>query len=85
MINVLGGFNCIGMWEVLKEIKVLCLMGGVDIDFLDVIFMLFNVMIKVLCVMGGIDIKVFENVNVVIKVFCFMGGLDNKVLFIVNR
>ena len=37
MINVLGGSNRTGMWEVPKEIKVLCLMGGADIDFSDAI------------------------------------------------
>ena len=84
MINVLGGSNRTGMWEVPKEIKVLCLMGGADIDFSDAIFTSSNVTIKALCVMGGIDIKVPENVNVVTKAFCFMGGLDNKAPSIAN-
>ncbi|MGS2720819.1 DUF1707 domain-containing protein [Paraglaciecola aestuariivivens] len=85
IINVLGGSNRSGQWVVPKEIRVLTVLGGADIDFTDAIFTTPNVTIKVLCLLGGNDIYVPENVNVVSKAFCVLGGLDNSTPSIASR
>ncbi|GGF73081.1 DUF1707 domain-containing protein [Alteromonas lipolytica] len=84
-INVMGGSDRTGRWNVPAEIRVLDFMGGCTIDFSDAVFTTPNVTIKALCIMGGSDIKVPENVNVVTKAFCFMGGVSNKAPSIADR
>lgn len=85
IINIMGGSDRSGRWQVPAEIRVFNFMGGSDIDFTDAVFTTPNVTIKTLCVMGGADIKVPENVNVVTKAFCLMGGIDNNAPSIADR
>lgn len=85
IVNIMGGSTRTGRWTVPREIRVIALMGGTDIDFTDAEFRAQNITVKVLCVMGGVDIKVPENVNVVTKAFCVMGGLDNNTPSIADR
>lgn len=85
IISILGGNTRSGQWSVPKEIRVLSILGGSDIDFSDAIFTTPNVTIKVCCLLGGDNIYVPENVNVVSKAFCIMGGIDNKAPSIASR
>ena len=85
IINILGGSNRSGQWQVSKEIRILTLFGGADIDFTDAIFTSPNVTIKVLCLFGGNDIYVPEDINVVSKAFCILGGIDNTAPSIASR
>ncbi|WP_218354993.1 LiaF domain-containing protein [Alteromonas lipotrueiana] len=85
IINILGGSNRSGQWQVAKEIRILTLFGGADIDFTDAIFTSPNVTIKVLCLFGGNDIYVPEDINVVSKAFCILGGIDNTAPSIASR
>ena len=78
IVNIFGGSDRSGRWTVPKEVKVLSLFGGSDIDFTDAIFSSPQVTVKVLCIFGGVDIYVPENINVVSKAFCIFGGVDNK-------
>lgn len=77
ILNILGGSNRSGQWTVPKEIRVISILGGADIDFTDAIFTSPNVTIKLLCLFGGDNIYVPENINVVSKAFCILGGIDN--------
>jgi hypothetical protein len=85
IVNILGGSNRSGQWTVPKEIRVLTIFGGADIDFSDAIFTTPNVTIKILCLFGGDNIYVPENVNVVSKAFCILGGIDNTAPSISSR
>ena len=85
IVNILGGSNRSGQWTVPKEIRVLTILGGADIDFSDAIFTTPNVTIKILCLFGGDNIYVPENVNVVSKAFCILGGIDNTAPSISSR
>lgn len=85
IVNILGGSSRSGQWTVPREIKVISIFGGSDIDFTDAIFTTQNVTIKILCVFGGDNIYVPENVNVVSKAFCILGGIDNTAPSIASR
>lgn len=85
IVNILGGSNRSGQWTVPKEIRVISIFGGADIDFTDAIFTSPNVTIKILCLFGGDNIYVPENVNVVSKAFCILGGIDNTAPSISSR
>ena len=85
IVNILGGSNRSGQWTVPKEVRVISILGGADIDFTDAIFTTPNVTVKVFCLLGGDNIYVPENVNVVSKAFCIMGGIDNSAPSIASR
>lgn len=78
IINIMGGSDRSGRWNVPKKLNVVSIMGGSKIDFTDANFSSPNVEIRSIAIMGGDTIYVPENVNVVCKVFCLMGGFDNK-------
>ena len=85
IVNIFGGSGRSGLWTVPREIKIITIFGGADIDFTDAIFTTPNVTIKILCLFGGDDIYVPENINVVSKAFCIFGGIDNKAPSIASR
>lgn len=85
IINILGGSSRSGQWTVPREIKVITVFGGSEIDFTDAVFTTPNVIVKVLCLFGGDDIYVPENVNVISKAFCILGGIDNTAPSIASR
>jgi hypothetical protein len=85
IVNILGGSCRSGQWTVPREIRIITLFGGADIDFTDAIFTTHNVTIKVLCLFGGTDISIPENINVISKAFCILGGIDNSAPSIASR
>lgn len=85
IVNILGGSGRSGQWTVPREIRILSILGGADIDFTDAIFTTPNVTIKILCLFGGDNIYVPENINVVSKAFCILGGIDNTAPSIASR
>jgi hypothetical protein len=85
IVNIFGGSGRSGQWTVPREIRIMTIFGGADIDFTDAIFTTPNVTIKILCLFGGDNIYVPENINVVSKAFCIFGGIDNKAPSIASR
>ena len=78
IFNILGGSNRRGEWEVPKEIRMINVMGGGQIDLTEAIFTHNTTKIKLFCVMGGATIFVPDGVRVKSKVFSFMGGYDDR-------
>ena len=85
IVNIFGGSGRSGQWTVPREIRIVTIFGGADIDFTDAIFTTPNVTIKILCLFGGDNIYVPENINVVSKAFCILGGIDNTAPSIASR
>ena len=77
-INVFGGSNRSGEWTVPKEIRMLNLFGGGEIDFTDAKFTHPSVRIKLLTLFGGATIYVREDINAVSKIISIFGGSDNS-------
>jgi hypothetical protein len=67
IVNILGGSCRSGQWKVPREIRIITLFGGADIDFTDAIFTTPNVTIKILCLFGGTDISIPEDINVYLE------------------
>ena len=78
MINIFGGTNRRGAWEVPKEIRMVNIFGGADIEFSEASFSSKRTRIKVTCLFGGANIFAPEGVNVITKAICIFGGVDNK-------
>ena len=78
MIDIMGGSKRGGAWTVPRELRVISLMGGGEVDFSKAQFAQQDLHVKVVCVMGGVDITVPEGVSVYSKVVSIMGGVDNR-------
>ncbi len=77
-INVFGGSNRSGQWNVPKEIRMFNLFGGGEIDFTEAKFTHPSVRIKMLTLFGGASIYVREDTNTVSKIISIFGGTDNS-------
>ncbi len=77
-INIFGGSNRSGPWNVPKEIRMLNLFGGGVIDFTEARFTHPSVRIKMLTLFGGASIYVREDINTVSKIISIFGGTDNS-------
>lgn len=76
--NFFGGTNRGGAWEVAKEIRMINIFGGADMDFSEAAFSSKKNHIKVICLFGGANIFAAEGINVITKAMCIFGGIDNK-------
>ncbi len=77
MVNILSGNKRQGQWTVAKEIRVLNILGGDEIDLTEAIFTSPVTQIKVRCILGGINIFVPEGIRVKTKMFNILGGFDD--------
>lgn len=78
MINIFSGSKRGGQWKVAKEIKMLSIFSGADLDFSDALFTHPVVRIKSFSLFSGDNIYVPENINVISKAFCVFGSIDNS-------
>lgn len=78
VINIFSGSNRTGPWNVPKEIRMLNLFGGGDIDFTEARFTHPTVRIRILTLFGGANIYVREDINAVSKIVSIFGGSDNS-------
>ena len=79
IFNIFSGSDRSGEWELPKEIRVISIFSGSNIDLTDAIFRDPIVRVKIFNLFSGDNIYVPENVNVKVKAFCIFGGIDNSV------
>jgi hypothetical protein len=77
-INIFGGSNRSGAWNVPKEIRMLNVFGGGEIDFTEAKFTHPSVRIRMLTLFGGASIYVREDINTVSKIISIFGGTNNR-------
>lgn len=75
-IAVMGGFERKGLWKMPRQLDVLCLWGGAQIDLREAEFAAHEVTVRVVAVMGGAEIKVNERTRVVMDGIGIMGGFS---------
>lgn len=75
---ILGSAERSGQWSVPKRIKVLNVVGSVELDFTDAIFHHQHVVIELISVLGSEEIYIPENVNVVCRTFGVLSSVENK-------
>jgi uncharacterized protein DUF1707 len=78
MIHIFGGSNRSGAWSVPREIRMLNLFGGGELDFSAAQFAGGTARVKMLCLFGGANFYVSEDMNTVSKAICIFGGIDNE-------
>ncbi len=76
IVSVMSGTEKRGRWRLARETKVVCVMGGAELDLRNAELEDLDSTITVVAVMGGAEITVPEGVNVDVDGFAFMGGRD---------
>ena len=74
LVSVMSGHDRKGRWRVGRDLKVINIMGGSDIDLNDAELVDDRVQMTVFSLMGGADVRVPEGLNVECSEFAFMGG-----------
>jgi len=78
MVHIFGGSNRGGAWAVPREIRMLNVFGGGELDFTDARFSSHRTRIRLFCLFGGATIYVPEGLNTFSKAICVFGGIDNR-------
>lgn len=78
IVHVFGSSNRRGAWTVAREIRMLNVFGGGELDFTAARFSSRVTRIKLICIFGGATIYVPEGVNTVANAVCIFGGIDNR-------
>jgi Domain of unknown function (DUF1707) len=74
LVSIMSGRERKGRWLVGRNLKVINVMGGSDLDLNDAELVDDVVTITVVALMGGADIRVPDGLNVELTDFAFMGG-----------
>ena len=74
LVSVMSGHDRKGRWRVGRDLKVINVMGGSDLDLNDAELTDDNVRMTVFSLMGGADVRVPDGLNVECSEFAFMGG-----------
>lgn len=75
-VAVMGGVERKGGWRVPQKLRVLCLMGGAQLDFRDVQLPPGVTEVRIVCVMGGAEIIVPPDLAVECDGIAIMGGFE---------
>lgn len=78
MLHVFGGSNRGGTWQVAREIRMINVFGGGELDFCEASFSAQTTTVRVFCLFGGATLYVPEGVNTVSRALCIFGGVDNR-------
>jgi hypothetical protein len=78
MINIFGGSNRGGAWDVPKEIRMINVFGGAELDFTNARFSAQTTHVTMFCMFGGASFRVHEGMRTVSKAVCIFGGIDNR-------
>lgn len=76
IVSIMSGTDKRGRWRLGRDTRVVCFMGGADLDLRSVELEELDSTLTVVCVMGGAQIIVPEGVDVDVGGFAFMGGKD---------
>jgi hypothetical protein len=78
MINIFSGTHRRGPWDVPREIRMINVFGGSDLDFSEARFSAKTTRITMFCMFGGASFYVREGIRTVSKAICIFGGVDNR-------
>ena len=77
-VAIMGGVERKGSWRVPHRLKVVCVMGGAELDFRDVALPPGETEVSVVCVMGGAEIIVPPDLAVECDGVAVLGGFEHS-------
>lgn len=78
MMAFLSGVERRGKWIAPRDLHLVALMGGVEIDLREAIIPAEGIRIHAIALMGGIDIRIPPGVRLESDGFAFMGGFEDR-------
>lgn len=78
IISIMGGHDRRGRWRVGRDLLVLSIMGGAELDFQHAEVAGHATTIRVFTIMGGAELRFPPGVDVQVSKFALMGGHDVK-------
>jgi hypothetical protein len=78
IISIMGGHERRGRWRVGRDLLVLSIMGGAELDFQHAEVAERTTTIRVITIMGGAELRFPPGVDVQVNKFALMGGHDVK-------
>ena len=78
LLALMSGIVRRGRWNVPKQLNVVAVMGGVELDMHEARMGPGETTISVFAFMGGVEIKIPPNVRVECEGTAFMGGFDDR-------
>lgn len=84
IISIFSGAVRKGKWHPPRHLRIVAVMGGIELDFSEAIMPPGGTEIEVFCVMGGLDIRVPEGIHVDARPVAIMGGVDNHAHYTAN-
>ena len=76
-VAVMGGVERKGSWRVPHKLKVVCVMGGAELDFREVALPPGETEVSITCVMGGAEVIVPPDLAVECDGFAVLGGFEH--------
>jgi len=76
-LAMMSGITKKGNWKPPRNLKIITIMGGVDLDFTKVSFPPGTTEITIFSFMGGVEIIIPPGINVDANGFALMGGFDD--------
>lgn len=77
VLSIMSGVERKGVWKPPRDLKVVAVMGGSELDFTQAEIPPGESKVGIFCLMGGVEITVPEGVNIDAQGFGFMGGFEN--------
>ncbi len=78
IVAIFSGASRTGRWQPRRNLSVLTLFGGTELDLTKAVFTDNTCEINVFCLFGGVEIKVPEGANVRNDCIAIFGGADTK-------
>ncbi|HVK45444.1 MAG TPA: DUF1707 domain-containing protein [Micropruina sp.] len=78
IVAIFAGASRTGRWQPRRNLSVLAMFGGVELDLTQAVFTENTCEINVFCLFGGIEVKVPEGTNVRNECIAVFGGADTK-------
>ena len=78
IVSVLGGTERAGRWRLAPDTRLVCVLGGAELDLRNAILEDLDSTLTVVAFMGGAEITVPEGVDVEVGGFAFLGGKEIK-------
>ncbi|HEX2093261.1 MAG TPA: DUF1707 domain-containing protein [Longimicrobiaceae bacterium] len=78
VVAIMGGASRKGSWVPPRELSVIAIMGGAELDFREARFGPGVLEVSILALMGGVEITVPPGVHVEVNGVAIMGGFDER-------
>jgi hypothetical protein len=78
ILCVMSGARRRGQWSPPRQLNVLCVMGGAELDFREAVMPPGVTEVAILALMGGVEITVPPGLRVEVNGFAFMGGFEDS-------